>query len=245
MRYVQFAKDFRQHFGKVVVVADVWQEAPVVLYHCRPVTAVVVGAENLLFNLACHMAEHVFPFCGKVELHVCGEGDGFQRIALAVDFFHSVAAERIEISVLVHFEVRIPGVGLRDEFGLPFAQVHLPEVHAAFKGGKVIEVFAVLAEDGVAKVAGVGRKAYNAVADAVEVDVERLGSLRFVLLLTFFFAFAFSLGILFVVLCLFLVLLVVLLFHLLEQGVVFGREAVAVVGILGEECKQYVVLTAP
>ena len=193
-----------------------WQEALVALHHCRPVTAVVVGAENLLFYLACHVAEHVFAFCSEVEFHVCVEGDGFQRIALSVDSLHSVTSEGVEVSVLVHFKVRVPGVCLRDEFCFLFAQVHFPKVHTTFKGGKVVEVFAVFAEDGVAEVAGVGRKAHNAVGDAVEVDVERLGSLVFVLLLTFFFAFAFSLGILFVVLGLFLVFLVVLLLNFLE-----------------------------
>ena len=127
--------------------------------------------------------------------------------------------------------------------GVVFAQFCLPQVESAFEGRQVIEAFAVFGEDGRRHVGRVGREAHDAVFDAVQFDIDFLGSfllVGLVILLVVFllFFFGFACGFFFLGLLLFG-------FQLLEQFVVFLVQAEAVIGVLVEEDEHGVAQRAP
>ena len=153
MRYVQFAQPFAQQFGKVVVVADVGQEFAVVFCHLIPVYTVHVQVVEAFLFLLINVVEHVGTFVGQVHLHFGAVGDGFQFIVLGVHLLHAASAQDEEVVALLIQCERCPTcVHLFQQFGIALAQVHLPEVVAAFEGRHVVKAFAVGRKDGITQV---------------------------------------------------------------------------------------------
>ena len=100
MTYVQFTQKFAQHFGIVVVVGNMRQEASIVLNHHIPIATVIIGTENLLVYLLGYVAQHIFALGSKVQFHLGTIGNGCCLIAL-LDLLHA-AAQRVQIAVLIH-----------------------------------------------------------------------------------------------------------------------------------------------
>ena len=223
------------------------QETCVVRYHHVPVASVVVGPEYLLVDLLGYVAQHVLALVGQVESHLGAIADADYLVALL--YLLHAAAQRVEVAVLVHLQG--PASSLAQQLCLVLAQVHLPQVGLSLEGGEVVEALAVLADDGVTQPAAVRGQAHDSFLQSLELYLKRLGGVGIGLLVVFLLIFlVILLGVLLVLAVLLavsflVVLLLVLLLEFLQQGIVLGREAVAVVGVLGQEGQEHIVLAAP
>ena len=110
--------------------------------------SVHIGIVESLLLLAVHVVEHVFALRSQVPLGIYLEGDGGQRVGCSVHLLHLVAAQQEEgFAVLVQLHVRPSGIHLVQQTGLFLAQIHLPEVVAAFEGCQVVECLAILGDE--------------------------------------------------------------------------------------------------
>ncbi len=201
-----------------------------------PVYAVHIGYIEALTFFAHHIVEHGRAFGGVVECHGCAVAYGRQFVALGVEFAHRRTQHEECLAVLVACEV-VAAADFGDHAVVALAQVEFPQLYAVLGAADVVEFVAVGGHGIVCQRRGHGRHAYHAVGDAVFFDFNGLGVVGFGVFCVFvFFVGFFLIG---------LGAFVLAFLDFFVQCVVFGRQAVAVVGVLIEEADEYVVHRAP
>ena len=101
VRCVKLAQHFAKHFGKVVLVADVRQEAFVVLLHAFPVGSVKVGLVEFIFHLTPCVVEDVSSFFHRTEVELCLEIDICSLSVFKRNLLQRIAAQVEVFSLLV------------------------------------------------------------------------------------------------------------------------------------------------
>ena len=102
MRSVQLTQHFTQHFRKVVVIIDIWQEAFIARLIARPVRSLQIFHIELIIHLLPNMVENILTFSIRTIIE---EGLKLNRsnfTALCLYFLHTFAAAKENIlSILI------------------------------------------------------------------------------------------------------------------------------------------------
>ena len=102
MRSVQLTQHFTQHFRKVVVIIDIWQEAFIARLIARPVRSLQIFHIELIIHLLPNMVENILTFSIRT---IIKEGLKLNRsnfTALCLYFLHTFAAAKENIlSILI------------------------------------------------------------------------------------------------------------------------------------------------
>ena len=93
VRYVQFAEQFTEKIGEVIVVVDMRQEAFVGLVEVVPVRTVHIRAEEAFALFVVDIAQHILALGGLIYGHRGRESDRSELLRLGVEFAQSRSKE--------------------------------------------------------------------------------------------------------------------------------------------------------
>ncbi len=238
---VQLAQHLAQHLGEVEVVVDVGQVFLIHLAVAFPVDALQVGVIELVLHLSPDVVEEVLALLGGLVVEVRFEVHVLALLACQLHLLDVASATEEEVVHVLVGDESSASDALHHQCGASLLQVVAPEVVAVLEGSLVVDLLALVVEDGVAHTGGVDGEAHDAVSAVVDVEFEGLHLLHFGLagLLLFLLLLVLLLLRLFVGLLLLLVLA-----GIGELGLLL-RHAEAVVGIEVEEHQVGVVLGSP
>ena len=100
---IEFAQQFAQHFGEVVIVVDMRQEFAVGLGHSIPIYSMQVLFVEAFLYLQAYMVEHGFPFVGEVHFQTTLYVYRSACAGHAVDFLQTTA-QQVNIAFCIRFE---------------------------------------------------------------------------------------------------------------------------------------------
>ena len=150
MRGIQFAKHLTEHLGKVEVVVDIWQESLVCLALCLPIHSMQIDIIELVLNLSPDVVEEILALLVRLHIKPCLKVDILGRTIAKVDLLDTISAEEDVLAVLIHLHTAI-AYALDENLCLALAKVFLPKVVASLKSGDIVELLAILGENGIAK----------------------------------------------------------------------------------------------
>ena len=171
---VDFPQQVVEHIAEVVGRRSVDTAFAVLFAECVPVVAVVLGIVEPVAYGAPGLFEDLFAFCGVVDFHFGGEGQGFLLATFCIQSGERPHPSEIEVFAFsVHLYLRGVGTAFGEFlqfFAVPFDAVQVASAGTA-AGGSVEEGLAVLGDGEVALFAGETRHLYDALVDTLKVDL--------------------------------------------------------------------------